>query len=343
MIDVRYERGVYLPRQDLWLDPREAKHFAFVSHAHGDHIARHGEIIVSGRTAGLMQARLPGERIEHVLPFDETQTVRDVDVTLLPAGHIFGSAQIFLEADGDTLLYTGDFKVRPGKSAEPVEWRQADTLIMETTFGRPRYIFPPAEQVIGQIVAFCRETLDEDGVPVLLGYSLGKAQEILCSLDGAGLTPMLHGSVYEMTRIYEQFGQTFCKYLRYKAGDVTGKVLICPPSAKGSRMLQEIPRKRVAMISGWAIDPSAVYRYQVDAVFPLSDHADYNDLLAYADLVRPKRVFTLHGFAAEFARDLRERGIEAWALNAENQMDLGLQWNTEATRVVAAGADPGHQ
>src|SRR5438046_3981485 len=105
---------------------------------------------------------------------------------------------------------------------------------METTFGLPRYQFPPTEKVIEQIVAFCRDGLEDGEVPVLLGYSLGKAQEILCSLDGAGLTPMLHGSVYEMTRIYEQFGQSFCNYVRYKANDVTRKVLICPPSANGS-------------------------------------------------------------------------------------------------------------
>src|SRR2546430_358879 len=132
--------------------------------------------------------------------------------------------------------------------------------------------------ILNCFVAFCRETIEDDHVPVILGYSLGKAQEILCSLDGAGLIPMLHGSVYQMTRIYEQFGQSFCKYMRYNPNDVTGKVLICPPSANRSRMLERIPNKRVAMISGWAVDPNAVYRYQVDAAFPLSDHADYDDL-----------------------------------------------------------------
>ena len=322
MIHVRYERGLYLPDQDLWLDPWDAKRFAFVSHAHSDHIAPHDEIIVSERTARLVQARLPGTRIEHVLPFGEKRMVHDLNVMLLPAGHIFGSAQFFLFAEKETLLYTGDFKLRPGKSAEPAQWRQADALIMETTFGRPRYRFPPTEQVVDQVVAFCRETLDDGAVPVLLGYSLGKGQEILCSLDGAGLTPMLHGSVYQMTQVYEQFGQSFCKYVRYNANQVGGKVLICPPSANRSRMLEKIQRKRVAMISGWAVDPNAVYRYQVDAAFPLSDHADYDDLLRYVDLVQPKRVLTLHGFAAEFARDLRDRGVEAWALSGENQLEF---------------------
>ena len=335
MIQVQYHHGVYLPHQDLWLDPREAKRLAFVSHAHADHIAPHQEIIVSERTARLMQARMPGERCEHVVPFDTPTQIRDLHLRLLPAGHIFGSAQFFLESDAGSLLYTGDFKLRPGRSAEPTQWCQADTLIMETTFGLPKYKFPPTEEVVAQILAFCRDALEEKATPVLLGYSLGKAQEILCSLAGAGLQPMLHGSVYRMTRIYEKFGQSCGEYERYDERALEGKVLICPPSANRSRMLEKIPHKRVAMISGWAIDPNARFRYQTDAAFTLSDHADYTDLIRYVELVQPKRVLTLHGFAAEFARDLRERGIEAWALSQENQLELSLR---QAAPVVSVPA-----
>src|SRR5438445_659015 len=146
MIDVRYERGVFLPEQNLWLDPWEAKPFAFVSHAHSDHIAAHAEIIVSERTARLMQTRLPGKRKEHVVPFGTRTSVRDLDLILLPAGHIFGSAQFFLETEAGSLLYTGDFKLRRGRSAEPAEWTHAQTLIMETTYGLPRYRLPPTER-----------------------------------------------------------------------------------------------------------------------------------------------------------------------------------------------------
>jgi DNA ligase-1 len=209
---------------------------------------------------------------------------------------------------------------------------------METTFGLPRYRFPATKSVVNQIVAFCGETIDAGEVPVLLGYSLGKSQEILCSLDGAGLTPMLHGSVYQMTRIYEQLGQSFCKYTRYNPNDVAGKVLICPPSANRSQMLERLPRKRVALVSGWAVDPDAVYRYQVDAAFPLSDHADYDDLLRYVELVQPRRVLTLHGFAAAFACDLRHHGVEAWALSEENQMELHLEATNYTVRSASKPA-----
>ena len=152
---------------------------------------------------------------------------------------------------------------------------------------------------------------------------------------------MLHGSVYQMTRIYEQFGQSFCKYVRYNANDVAGKVLDLPAERKSIAHAGKIPRKRVAMISGWAVDPNAVYRYQVDAAFPLSDHADYNDLIRYVDLVQPKRVFTLHGFAAEFARDLRDRGVEAWALTRRKSNGVRAAERNYSDRRIAISAESG--
>ncbi len=325
MIDVRYHRGLELPDHSLWLDPWDDRPLAFVSHAHSDHIGNHGEIIASAGTARLMDARLPGQRVQHLLEFGETRNLLGMEITLLPAGHIFGSAQIHLQSDAGTLLYTGDFKLRPGLSAEPTEWRQAETLIMETTYGLPKYRMPPTEQVMAQMIAFCREALEEGAVPILLGYSLGKSQEILCALLKNGLTPMLHGSVHRMTEIYRQLQPDFPGgYVRYAAGQLEGKVLVCPPSAARSMMIQRIKNRRTAVLTGWALDPAARFRYGCDAAFPLTDHADYPDLLKYVELVQPKRVLTLHGFAAAFARDLRARGIEAWALSQENQLELSL-------------------
>jgi Cft2 family RNA processing exonuclease len=139
-----------------------------------------------------------------------------MQVTLFPAGHIFGSAQFFLRTEDDSVLYTGDFKLRRGQSAEPAEWTTADTLIMETTYGLPRYRLPPTEEVITRIVAFCRDAIDNNEVPVLLGYSLGKAQEILCALAAVGtpadlqyvlgkedVAPRVLNAVAEAARILE--------------------------------------------------------------------------------------------------------------------------------------------
>lgn len=336
MIAIRFHRGIELPDHGLWLDPWDEKPFAFVSHAHSDHIGNHREIILSKATSLLMRERLPGQRAEHALDFGRTTHLHGFAVTLLPAGHIFGSAQCFLQdAAGRSLLYTGDFKLRASLSAEPTEWRQADTLIMETTFGLPKYRFPPSDEIIGRMTAFCAEALEENAVPVLLGYSLGKSQEILCALVRAGMKPMLHGSVFRMTEIYRKLRAGFpCEYERYDAAAVAGRVLICPPSVARSAMLAKIPNRRVAVLTGWAVDPNARFRYGCDAAFPLSDHADYDDLLRYVELVKPARVLTLHGFASQFARDLRGRGVEAWALSEENQLELSL---------TASGKPPGRQ
>ena len=325
MIDVCYRRGIHLPAHDLWLDPAHRQALAFVSHAHSDHTANHAEMIASPETARLMQARIGGQRREHLLPFGERRTFRDFTITLLPAGHIFGSAQAFIESDAGTLLYTGDFKLRPGLSSEPTEWCRAETLIMETTFGRRRYCMPPTDEVVAQMVEFCRQALESGAVPVLLGYSLGKAQEILCALLAAGLTPMLHDSVFRMSEIYRNLRTGFPEgYVRFAAREVAGKVLVFPPSAKNSLTLTRIENRRVALLTGWALDPGAKFRFQCDAAFPLTDHADYPDLLRYVELVQPRRVLTLHGFAAEFAADLRQRGVEAWALNEDDQLELRL-------------------
>lgn len=325
--DVQFLSGsLYLPQIDWWLDAHHPAPRSFVSHAHFDHLAPHREILCSTGTARLMRARMPGERIEHILPFEHTeQLTTDTTVTLYPAGHIYGSAQSLLShPDHGRLLYTGDFKLRPGFSAEKCATPRADVLIMETTYGLPHYVLPPTADVLAAIVAFCREAIADGETPVLFGYSLGKSQEMLSSLAGAQLPVMLHPQTLRLTRVYEELGLTFPPYREFSAQEVTGHVVICPPQSRTSAFLKKIPARRTAMITGWALDPGAIHRYQCDAAFPLSDHADYADLLRFVELVQPTRVLTLHGFAREFAATLRDRGLEAWALTHPNQLELPL-------------------
>jgi DNA ligase-1 len=322
---------LHIPELGLWLDPHEpqlAPEKVFVSHAHSDHVAAHREVILNAPTAKLMQARVPGKRHEHILNFGETRTFEageeSFQITLLPAGHIFGSAMALIESGGESLLYTGDFKLRSGLSAEPCEPRRADILIMETTYGRSQYVFPPTQDVLQGIDRFCREALDNDETPVLFGYSLGKSQEILCGLADAGLPLMLHGSVYKLTQIYEQFGQCFPKYERYQAGTARGKVLLCPPNVINSAMLRNLGKTRTAILTGWAVDPNCRFRYQCDAAFPLSDHADFPDLINMVKQVQPKKIYTLHGFAADFAQTLRKLGYDAQSLSQDEQLALAI-------------------
>ncbi len=325
MITVQHQRGLHLPEHGLWLDPQRAQPLAFVSHAHSDHIARSGEVLLTAATARFMRERLGGRRAEHIAAFGEVREFAGGRATLLPAGHILGSAQIFFESTAGSLLYTGDFKLAQGGAAEPCEWRRADTLVMETTFGLPRYRMPPRAETVARIIAFCRETLDAGAVPVLLGYSLGKAQEIVRIVLDAGLVPMMHESVWKMTVLHRELCADFPRGgVRFRAAAAKGRVLVFPPSAMGSAELRKIGAHRTAILTGWALDPAAKFRLRCDEVFPLSDHADYDELLRYVELVQPMRVLTVHGFASEFAADLRRRGVEAWALAGENQLELRL-------------------
>ena len=323
LIEVTHPKGIYLPEADLWLDPHFGVRRAFVSHAHSDHVARHDLTFCSEITHQLMVARKTVKKSGAVV----SPEMREVfawegwELRLLPAGHITGSAMLHLtrQADGATLLYTGDYKLRQGLSAERCELMQADTLIMETTFGLPKYRFPPAEAVIEQMLAFVRETLSDGGIPVLLGYSLGKAQEILRALRAAGLPVMVHPSVAQITTVLAPHLGALPKWRLFNAEEAAGHVLVFPPGAK-----IELPKTRTALLSGWAIQPSAKYRHGVDVALPLSDHADHPELHETVELVKPRRIYLVHGSTREFAAELRSLGHDARALGAEDQLELGF-------------------
>ena len=320
--EIIFRKGVHLPQIGWSLDAQSRVARSFISHAHSDHVARHPEVLCTPGTARFLHARIPGQRLIHELPFGRPHELEfGVTATLYPAGHILGSAQIHLSsADHGSLLYTGDFKLRPGLAAEPCATPRADTLIMETTFGLPRYVMPPESAVIAQIIAFCQQTVADGATPALLCYSLGKSQEVLRALATAGLPIMLHAETLRLTRVYEKLGMAFPPFREFDGREVAGHIVICPAHSSG--LLSRIPAVRTAVITGWALDPSTIYRSRCTAAFPLSDHADYPSLLKFVELVQPKRVLTLHGFAREFAATLRQRGVDALALGHANQLDL---------------------
>jgi DNA ligase 1 len=337
-ISVQWKSGIWLPEFELALDPRTSAKLAFVSHAHSDHTGHHEQTIASVATARLMRERFGAGRGTFTeLNFGETRDFGSFSAKLLPAGHIVGSAQLYLEGLSGSLLYTGDYKLREGLSAQAAQFCRADTLIIEATFGRSHYCFPPTAQVLADIRQFCRETLEDGETPVLLGYSLGKAQELIRAISGEGWPVVLHPAVWEMTRLVQELEgssqdlERWPNLEKFQQQSLAGRVLICPPSVQGSSLLRKLPRRRVAMISGWALEPGAVHRYQCDAAFPLSDHADYPDLLRAVELVQPRRIYVVHGFAREFAADLRQRGYEAWALGQADQLELSMESKPIAT------------
>ncbi len=325
--------SIHLPEAELWLDAHRGQGLSFVSHAHADHVAGHQRMVCSRATAFLLKERFgfKGEMI--ALDWDEPWEQAGHRIVLTPAGHVLGSAMIHLTrlSDGATLLYTGDFKLRHGLTAEPARPLPAETVIMECTFGQPHYRFPPLTEVRTAIHRWCRKALDHGETPVLLGYSLGKAQEIQAVLAGGDFRIAVHPQVAEMNLAYEALGVQLPPWEKY-AGDPDGRVLVFPPQAVKSTLLRKVKTRVTAMVSGWAVNAAARFSYQVDEAFPLSDHADYAELLELGTLTKPETVLTTHGNSAEFAVDLRRRGWNAWSLAGSDQLELGI--------LTTSAADP---
>ena len=308
----------------LFLDAHRRAACVFVSHAHGDHIARHDRTIATPATVALMRHRL-GERVRgEALPAAYRQPfgLSDLTLELFPAGHVLGSAQLRVTRRGVSLGYSGDLCLEPTLTAEPAEVMGCDVLVLESTFGLPRYVFPPKAEVLLRIRRFVDDALSAGVTPVLLGYSLGKAQEILKYLGEAGYPCRAHPMVQAVNRVYGAQGVELPNVrLLGPDGAAPGEVVVAPPHLSRSAAILRIRRRRTAVLTGWAVDGRRGFR-SADAAFPLSDHADFPALLRYARDTGAGRVFTVHGYARELAAALRREGLRAEPLEEREQLEL---------------------
>jgi len=321
-MEIRLKQGIHLPECELWLDSLKRVPLGVVSHAHSDHAGWHDQTIATPETIALMRVRRPPPVgvIIHELAYWKPFQTSHSRITLIPAGHILGSAQVLVETNEGRLLYTGDFKRRESLTCEQAISVKAETLIMECTFGRARYAFPPLEHVHKEIIEFCARALKAGEIPVLLAYSLGKSQELLAILAQAGIEPVVHESIARMSGVYEHYGVNLGSYAVWDGTNHKGRVMIIPPNAR--RSLEQLNNSTRAIVSGWALDSSARYRYGCDEAFALSDHPDHGELIEHVEEVGARQVFTVHGFTEEFARDLRYLGIDALCLGGINQLEL---------------------
>jgi DNA ligase 1 len=311
-MEVLDKNGLYLPEHDLWLDPHQVRPVAFVSHAHADHMKKHGRVFATPATSAMMHARGATKSKFHHLDWAQPFKWGRASVSFFPAGHVLGSAQMLVECDGARLLYSGDFKMREALSCESIEVPRADVVVMETTFGKPRYRFPETREVLGDIAKWCQKTLDEGAVPVVFCYSLGKGQEVLAGLADCDFPVWLHAKHGQISAIYADHGIKFPDFRVHNPGDHLNGVLLCASQCKRSKWWDELTRSqrvKTAYVSGWALD--GAWRFGTDAAFALSDHAGYDDLHEYVRLSGASRVWTTHGFCDEFAQDLRALGLEA--------------------------------
>ena len=346
---VELARGeIRVSGSSLHLDARRRVECAFVSHAHGDHIGRHDRTIATAATLSLMRHRLgePKRRRTEALPaawrardifrlvngaawakqhlpaaFRAPFGLGELTLELYAAGHVLGSAQLRVVRDGLALGYTGDLCTEATHAAERAEVMPCDVLVLESTFGHPRYVFPPKEETLRAVRRFVDDALSDGVTPVLLGYALGKAQEILKFLSDAGYRAAAHPVVHAVNRVYEQHGVVFPNVRALPAeGPAEGEVVVAPPHLARSPAMRGIRRRRTAVLTGWAVDGGRYFR--ADAAFPLSDHADFPSLLRYAKATGAGRVFTVHGYVDVLAAALRKQGLRAEPLVEVRQLEL---------------------
>ncbi len=321
------EKSLYVAALDLWIDSLRERDRCYVSHGHSDHAREHATVVTSinsarvcrhrfGRTAGRDAVAFE----EHA--FNEPWNAGEHRLTLFPAGHVLGSSQLLIEGADGAFVYTGDFKLARSYTCEPPEVKPCDVLLMECTFGRPQYAFPPRDEIEDRIIDFAVRALTDGCAPVFFAYTLGKAQEVMAILSKAAIPVTAHGAVHAMARVYEAAGVQLGAYEKYDAHGYDGtRALIWPPARKTRPKSAHQRPLRTAMLTGWALDPGASHRYKVDEMIPHSDHADFPSLVRYIERAAPKKVLLNHGWR-DFAWHLRRLGINAEYLEANQQLAL---------------------
>lgn len=324
------DSSLYVAALDLWIDAARRRERCFVSHGHADHARPHAVVVTSPAGAHVCRARFGGARKrsraapvafeEH--PFNEPWDEGGCRLTLFPAGHVLGSAQLEIASDAGSFVYTGDFKLARSYTCEPAEVRRCDVLLMECTFGRPQYAFPSRDEVEDRLIGFATRALEDGRAPLVLAYSLGKAQEAMAILAKAGVPLTVHDAVGTMADAYAAAGVRLGTYGRYDPESYDGtSALVWPPAGRTRPKPVAARPARSAMLTGWAVDAGATYRFGVDEAIPLSDHADFPALLRYVELAQPRKVLLVHG-PRDFAWRLRRMGVDAEYLEERRQLTL---------------------
>ncbi len=332
------EKSLYVADLDLWIDSMRPRSRCYVSHGHADHARAHDVVVTSTNNVKVCELRF-GRRTPRapvLLPaleerreirfeahaFNEPWRLGAHQLTLFSAGHVLGSSQLLIEGEHGRFVYTGDFKLERSHTAEPPEVKRCDVVLMECTYGRPQYVFPPRAEVAGAMVAWARQTLEDGAVPIFFAYSLGKAQEALAILGNAGLPLAAHGAIASMSAVYEQAGVALPPCQRYDAKTFDGaRVLVWPPAGRALPAAVRGKAVRTASLTGWVIGKGTNYRNGTDTGFPLSDHADFPSLLRYIELAQPKKVLLNHGWK-DFVYRLRRMGVDAEYLESNPQLAL---------------------
>ncbi len=316
--------GIYCERGDFYIDPWRPVDFAVITHGHSDH-ARWGSknYLTANPGVPVLQQRLSRDAKIEGLPYGQTVFRNGVKISLHPAGHILGSAQVRVEHGGEVCVVSGDYKLENDGTCDPFEPVRCHTFVTESTFGLPIYHWRPQAEIFAQINAWWRGNQLSARTSVLFCYALGKAQRLLSGLDPAIGPIFLHGAAERFIPIYTEAGAKLPPATKAESDiikSLRGKgIVLAPASTDNSPWMRKFGEVSTAFASGWMQIRGTRRRRSLDRGFVLSDHADWDGLLATIRATEAENIWVTHGYTVQLVRWLRESGLNAEVIETHFQ------------------------
>ena len=299
--------GIFCAQAGIYVDPWKPVDRAIITHAHSDHARWGMKAYVAHRLAvPVMKFRLGADINVQPVEYGEELNINGVKISLHPAGHIWGSAQVRLEYKGEVWVVSGDYKLQPDGITTPFEPIKCHSFITESTFGLPVYKFPTSQEVYADINEWWRNNRDEGKNSVILAYALGKAQRVHAHLDTSIGDIYLHGAVDNINKIYEENVRMLPVAKRIDATinrkDIKGAMIIAPPSAADTPWMRSMQPYKLGICSGWMQLRGTRRRRGADRGFVLSDHADWEQLNTAVSATGAQNVYVTHGYKSIYSR-----------------------------------------
>jgi putative mRNA 3-end processing factor len=310
--------GLYCEAGGFHVDPCEPVAKAVITHGHADHLTRAcRQYLTVADGAPIVAGRLGPTANVSTVQYGESMTLGDTTVSLHPAGHILGSAQVRIEHHGEVWVVTGDYKTTPDPTCAPFEPVRCHTLITESTFGHPFFAWPDVAGVVADLQAWWRGNQAAGKASFLYVYALGKAQRVLAALDPSLGPIYVHPDMAAINAIYTSRAKEFPEHQLLSSqalsADWPRAMMLLPPSARWRQPCEFHGHFSTGFVSGWMLLPDGPQRRRVQAGFALSDHADHGEILSAITASEAERVGVMHGYVDVLVADLQERGYDAFA------------------------------
>lgn len=316
-------KGFYCAEGDFYIDPSRKVDYAIVTHAHADHfVSNCKHYLVSSEGRHMFDVRLGARADIRTLPYGETTTINGVKVSLHPAGHILGSAQVRVEYKGEVWVISGDYKLQADRTCAAFEAVKCHTFITEATFALPIYKWEPPDRVFAAMNQWWRQNQQRGKASILHGYSLGKAQRLLAHLDSSIGPIFVHNSVEKLNKAYRRSGIELPETKpqdQLRQHEWSQALIITPPNG----MTRKLGEFSAAFASGWMRSQMMRRRRSMQRGFVLSDHADWEGTLQAIEATGAEHIGVTHGYVDALVRWLREQGYQASSYSGQLRGEVG--------------------